>query len=98
MKYYLLQIKVVDLVKKEQLNEDFIKINPSHTVPTLVDDGFVLTESRAIIVYLVEKYAPGNSLYPEDIKTKALINQRMQFDVGNFYQRLRAICVCKFLI
>lgn len=70
-----------------------MKINPQHTVPTLDDNGFILTESRAIIVYLVEKYAPGNSLYPADVKQKALINQRLQFDVGTFYQRLRAICV-----
>lgn len=70
-----------------------MKINPQHTVPTLVDNGFVLTESRAIILYLAEKYAPGNSLYPTDVKQRALINQRLQFDVGTFYQRLRTLCV-----
>lgn len=86
-------VRIVNLLKKEHLSEDFIKINPQHTVPTLVDDGFVLTESRAIILYLVEKYVPDSSLYSKDVKTRALIHQRLQFDVGTFYLRLRAICV-----
>lgn len=86
-------VRIVNLLKKEQLSEDFIKINPQHTVPTLVDDGFVLTESRAIILYLVEKYGANSSLYSKDTNVRALIHQRLQFDVGTFYQRLRAICV-----
>lgn len=87
-------VRVVNLLKQEQLSEDFIKINPQHTVPTLVDDGFVLTESRAIILYLVEKYVSNSSFYSKDVKIRALIHQRLQFDVGTFYLRLRAICVC----
>lgn len=84
----------MDLFKKEQLNDDFVKINPQHTVPTLVDDGFVLIESRAIAVYLIEKNFPsGHSLYPNDAKERALINQRLQFDCGTLYPRIRAIAV-----
>lgn len=52
-------------------------------VPTLVDDGFKLWESRAICIYLIEKYGGDeNPLYPDDIETRALINQRMYFDMG----------------
>lgn len=79
---------------KEQLKEDFIRINPQHTVPTLDDDGFILTESRAIALYLVEKYFPdGHSLYPKDMNQRALINQRLQFDCGTLYPRIRTIQV-----
>lgn len=79
---------------KEQLKEDFIKINPQHTLPTLDDNGFILTESRAIAVYLVEKYFPdGHPLYPKDVKQRALINQRLQFDCGTLYPRIKAIQV-----
>lgn len=63
-------------------------------MPVLNDDGFILTESRAIIIYLIEKFNPeGHSLYPKDAKKRAQINQYMQFDAGNLSPRLRAITV-----
>lgn len=84
----------VDLGKKEQLNEDFLKINPQHVVPTLDDNGFVLCESRAIATYLVETYAPDSQLYPKgDTKKKALINQRLHFDCGTLHTKVRQCAV-----
>ncbi|KAL7289309.1 hypothetical protein TKK_0017240 [Trichogramma kaykai] len=81
-----LNLKYTDLMKKEQLKPEFIKMNPQHTVPTLDDDGFYLGESRAICTYLIEKYAKDDSLYPKDPKRRAIINQRMYFDMGVLYQ------------
>lgn len=84
----------MNLFEKEQLKDHFVKINPQHCVPTLVDDGFVLWESRAIAAYLVEKTHPeGHSLYPSCPKKRAIINQRLHFDCATFYTRVRAICV-----
>lgn len=63
-------------------------------MPTLDDNGFILTESRAIGVYLAEKYFPeGHSLYPKDVKQRARINQLLQFDCGTLYPRIKAIQV-----
>lgn len=70
----------------EQLKPDYLRINPQHTIPTLVDNGFTLWESRAIMVYLVEKYAKDDALYPKDLQKQALINQRLYFDMGNLYK------------
>lgn len=87
-------MKEVNLAKKDQLKDDFLKVNPQHTVPVLVDGDFVLTESRAIAIYLTEKNFPnGHSLYPTDVKQRAVINQRLFYDATVLHARIRAICV-----
>lgn len=56
-------------------------MNPQHTVPTLVDDdGFTLWDSHAIMIYFMEKYATDDTLYPKDLKRRAMIHQRFHFD------------------
>jgi len=82
-----LEIKDVDLAAGDQLKPEFIKINPQHNVPTLVDGGLVLLESRAIIGYLVNRYAKDDSLYPKDPVKRVLIDQRLYFDAMVLYQR-----------
>ncbi|KAF2897271.1 hypothetical protein ILUMI_08911 [Ignelater luminosus] len=85
-------VQIVDLFAKKQLEPDFVKINPQHTVPTLVDGDFIVWESRAIAAYLVRTYAKDDSLYPKDLKQKAIVDQRLNFDCGTLYPRIRAIC------
>lgn len=88
------QLRLIDLYSKEQLKEEFIKINARHTLPTLDDDGFILTESRAIAIYLAEKYFPaGHSLFPKDVKERARIHELLQFDSSTLYPRIRLIIV-----
>jgi len=55
----------IHLVKHggEQLSSDYRKLNPEALVPTLVDDGKVLTQSTAIIEYLDETH-PAPPLLP----------------------------------
>lgn len=74
------EIKNVNLAAGEHLSEEFLKINPLHQVPVLVDGDFILTESRAIMGYLVGKYNAGSSLYPADALKRAVIDQRLYYD------------------
>lgn len=98
-RYLGLDVEVihVDLGKKEQLKDEFMKINPQHVVPTLDDNGFILWESRTIATYLVETYAPDSQLYPKsDTKKRALISQRLHFDCGTVHVKVRQ-CAVSFL-
>ncbi|CAB3229056.1 unnamed protein product [Arctia plantaginis] len=87
------EIEVINLFKKEQLNESFLKINPQHCLPTLDDDGFIIWESRAIACYLADKYGKDDQFYPKDLKKRALVNQRLFFDSSSLYVKIRAICL-----
>lgn len=86
-----LNLKLVNLFTGEHLAADFVELNPQHTVPTLVDDGFVIWESRAILTYLVEQYgqpAASNDhpLLPSGARRRATINQRLYFDIGTLHR------------
>jgi len=83
-----LDLKPVNLLAGEHLTPEFKKMNLQHTVPTLDDNGLYLVESRAIMSYLADAYAPNDSLYPKDLKKRALVNQKLDFDLGTLYRAL----------
>ena len=64
----------VNLVKGEQLSDEFTEINPSKGVPALeLTDGTVLTQSMAIISYL-EAIKPTPALLPKNPVFAAEVN------------------------
>lgn len=83
----------MSLSAKEQYHEDFLKLNPRHCVPTLQDGEFILNESRAIAAYLINSRLPNHSIYPNDPKMRAVIDQRLYFDISVLNQRTRDIFV-----
>jgi len=77
--------------KKEQLTPEFLSINPQHSVPTIDDNGFILWESRAILTYLIESKAP--ELVPTSPKEKAIVNQRLHYELGGLTNKTTQIVV-----
>jgi len=52
---------------------EFLRINPSGAIPAIVDDGFALSESLAINLYLAKKHGSdgAEALYPLDLREEA---------------------------
>lgn len=57
----------VDLAKGEHKRADFLKINSFGQVPAIDDQGVVLADSNAILVYLAQKYGNGRWLPTDPI-------------------------------
>uniref|UniRef100_A0A023EK58 glutathione transferase n=1 Tax=Aedes albopictus TaxID=7160 RepID=A0A023EK58_AEDAL len=85
-----LELHPINLIAGDHLKPEFVKMNPQHTIPLIVDtDGTVIYDSHAIIIYLVTKYGKDDSLYPQDVATRAKINAALHFDSGVLFARLR---------
>ena len=76
-------VKEVDLIKNEQKDPEYLKLNPHGKVPIIIDksnDNFVVFESSAILWYLAEKY---NQFIPVDAKNKSLCMQWLMFQTSS---------------
>ncbi|CAD7015308.1 unnamed protein product [Ceratitis capitata] len=71
----------------ENRKPEYLAINPHGTVPTLTDDDDVLTDSHAIITYLVDKYGVDDSLYPKDLIQRAKVNQILFYEATMVFDR-----------
>nr|WCC58235.1 glutathione S-transferase [Pharsalia antennata] len=84
------EFQEVSAVKGDLLKPEYLKLNPLHTVPSLRDGEFGIWDSHVINAYLVGKYGKDDSLYPKDLQKRSVVDQRMYFDVGILFTRLRA--------
>ena len=57
------ELKLLDFESKQQKSPDYLKLNPSGLVPTLVIDGEPLTESVALLMHLADLH-PSKGLAP----------------------------------
>jgi glutathione S-transferase len=53
------EAKEVEMSKGAHKSPEYLAINPAGQVPAMVYDGFVLTESAAMVHYLAEKHDPS---------------------------------------
>jgi glutathione S-transferase len=65
----------IDLREGDQRQPSFLALNPFAQVPVIDDNGVVLADSNAIMVYLVQRYAPGTSWWSDDPVTAARIHR-----------------------
>ena len=61
----------VDLLNGENLEADFLAINPNGVVPAFLHDGTPIIESTVMCEYVDEVWTEGTRLTPEDPKKRA---------------------------
>ena len=71
----------VDLVNGEHKQEAFRALNPFGQVPVIDDDGTIVSDSNAILVYLAKKYGTATWL-PEDAEGAARVTRWLSSAAG----------------
>ncbi|MEQ8509943.1 MAG: glutathione S-transferase [Rhodospirillaceae bacterium] len=72
----------IDLLTGAHKTPDFLSLNPAGQVPVLDDNGLILTDSNAILVYLARRYA-DKSWYPDDAILGAEIQKWLSTAAGD---------------
>ena len=75
------QLVDVDLMQAAHKQADFLAMNPFGQVPVLDDNGVILSDSNAILVYLARKYG-GDSWLPTDAVSQAAIQRWLSVAAG----------------
>ena len=77
LEFELVEVKL----SGEQFQPDFLAINPFHHIPALVDDGFNVIESLAILDYLEAKY-PTPTMLPKNVKDLTIVRMVQMVSVN----------------
>jgi len=75
------ELKFVDLGSGEQKTPEFLKLNAFGEIPVLDDEGIIISDSNAILVYAARKIGPSHWL-PEDRVTEAEIQRWLSVAAG----------------
>ena len=73
------EVRVIDFATLEQKADWYVKLNPNGRIPTLDDDGFVVFESGAILIYLAEK---TGKFLPRDVQGRSRVIQWLMFQMS----------------
>jgi glutathione S-transferase len=81
------ELKTMSFADGDLRTAEFLVLNPRRRVPVLVDDGFVLYESAAIVEYIDEKWPAGPPLFAADVRERAL-QRRMVREADQYLARI----------
>jgi len=80
------ELKILSFSEGDTKKPGFRAVNARGKVPTIVDDGFVLGESLAILEYLDERFPDQPKLYRGDAKARAR-TRRLILEVGEYLNK-----------
>ena len=73
------EVHKIDLRTAQQKQPEYLTICPNGRIPALVDDGFAIFESGAIMLYLAEQ---TGQLIPADVRGRSQVLQWLMFQMG----------------
>lgn len=75
----------LDMANGAHKAPEFLKISPFGLVPAIDDGGYTLSDSNAILVYLVKTYAKDANWLPADAKDAADVQRWLTVAADNIY-------------
>jgi glutathione S-transferase len=69
--------KVMSFSAGDLRKPEFLAVNPRHKVPAIVEEGYALYESAAILEYLDEAHS-GPKLFPGDVRQRGHVRRMVQ--------------------
>ncbi len=85
----------VDLMAYEHKSPEFLQLNPLGQIPVLEDDGLILRDSQAILVYLAKKHG-GEAWFPSDAAGMAQVTQWLSTAANEIARGLADARLSKF--
>jgi glutathione S-transferase len=76
-------LKVLSFQAEDTKKPEFKAINPRGHVPTIVDGGYAIWESLAILEYLDERFTTGVKLYPGDAASRGRV-RRLVMEIESY--------------
>lgn len=64
-----------------------LQLNPQHSVPTLVHNDLVLTDSHVILIHLAEQFDAAGTLWPRDAAQRLKVLNRLFFECSFLFRR-----------
>ncbi|XP_029961493.1 glutathione S-transferase theta-2 [Salarias fasciatus] len=92
------QVRTVALRKGEHRTAEFTELNPMNRVPVVVEDGFTLTESDAILKYLVTKYNVPEHWYPRQPERRARVDEYTAWHHSNTRPHAARVFILEVLL
>jgi glutathione S-transferase len=84
------ELVLVDFESKQQKSNDYMKLNPSGLVPTLLVDGVPHTECAALLVLLAERHSMPALIPPTGTSERALFFQWMFYFANTLQPAFRS--------
>ena len=79
------QIQFIDLANGEQKTPGFLAVNAFGQVPVIDDNGVIVADSTAILVYLAKKYDASGRWLPNDPEGAAQVQRWLSAASGAIY-------------
>lgn len=84
------EVRLVNVYRGEGRAAEYLAINPAGKIPTLVDDGFTLHESNAILIYLAEAHGECR-LWAREPRARAAIARWLFWESAHWQPALTAV-------